>query len=196
MSGKLALAAVLPLPLLLLFTAQPPRASEWKHYGGAPENIRYSPLGQITPANVARLEVAWTYDTGDAFKGSEMQCHPLVAGGVLYGTTPKGRVIALDAATGRLRWAFDPYEGKATRVRNRGVSWWEEGRQRRVFVTARNWLYALDAATGKPIPGFGREGRVDMRQGLGRDPETVSISASTPGVVYREIGRASCRERV
>ena len=187
MSGKLALAAVLPLPLLLLFTAQPPRASEWKHYGGAPENIRYSPLGQITPANVARLEVAWTYDTGDAFKGSEMQCHPLVAGGVLYGTTPKGRVIALDAATGRLRWAFDPYEGKATRVRNRGVSWWEEGRQRRVFVTARNWLYALDAATGKPIPGFGREGRVDMRQGLGRDPETVSISASTPGVVYRDL---------
>ena len=75
-------------------------SADWPHYGGGPEQIRYSPLTQITPANVARLKVAWTYDTGDAFKGSEMQCQPVVAHGVLYATSPKLRVFALDAATG------------------------------------------------------------------------------------------------
>ena len=181
-------AAAVPLIIVLVLgVGDAPPGVELRHYGGGTDNIRYSPLRQVDRTNVARLQVAWTYDTGDAFPGSEMQCHPLVIGGVLYGTTPKGRVIALDAATGVLRWSFDPGEGtKATRVRNRGVAWWEAGRERRIFVTFRNWLYALDAATGRPVPGFGKAGRVDLRQGLGRDPEHVSISASTPGVIYRD----------
>ena len=81
--------------------AGPALSSDWPHYGGGPEQIRYSPLTQITPANVASLKVAWTYDTGDAFEGSEMQCQPVVAHGVLYATSPKLRVFALDAATGQ-----------------------------------------------------------------------------------------------
>ncbi len=180
--------AALPLMIALVVGAgDGTPGTEWKHYGGR-DNIHYSPLRQIDRTNVARLQVAWTYDTRDAFPGSEMQCHPLVIGGVVYGTTPKGGVIALDAATGTLRWSFDPGAGaKTMRVRNRGVTWWESGGERRVFVTFRNWLYALDSATGKPAPGFGSEGRVDLRQGLGRDPEHVTISASTPGAIYRDL---------
>ena len=89
--------------LLVLILAHPSLSADWPHYGGGPEQTRYSRLTQITRANVARLKVAWTYDTRDAFKGSEMQCQPVVAHGVLYATSPKLRVFALNAATSRIR---------------------------------------------------------------------------------------------
>ena len=80
---------------------------EWPVNGG-PGNIRYSLSTQINQDNVKQLEVAWTYDSGDAFEGSEMQSNPIVVGGLLYATTPKMRVIALNAATGREIWSFNP----------------------------------------------------------------------------------------
>src|SRR5215204_2675589 len=100
----LALAAAL-LPLVLPAQA---RSVDWPVYGGTTDNTRYSTLDQITPANVKQLQVAWTYETHDEFPGSEMQSNPVVVDGVLYATTPKLRVIALDAATGRELWTFDP----------------------------------------------------------------------------------------
>ena len=100
------------LPFLLL--AAVPAGADWPHYAGGPESTRYSPLKQITAANVGSLAVAWSYDTGDAFKGSEMQCQPVVAHGVLYASSPKLRVFALDAATGAPKWTFDPFEGSKT----------------------------------------------------------------------------------
>ncbi|MCS6951881.1 MAG: PQQ-binding-like beta-propeller repeat protein [Bryobacteraceae bacterium] len=158
---------------------------DWRVYGGGPESIRYSALRQIHRGNVHKLRVAWTYDTGDAFEGSEMQCNPIVVDGVLYATTPKLRVIALDAATGKLLWRFDPHGGAPvrTRFRNRGVTY----ANGRIYVAVRQWLYALDAKTGKPVPSFGRNGRIDLREGLGRDPYTLSVSATTPGIVYRDL---------
>jgi quinoprotein glucose dehydrogenase len=161
---------------------------DWPAYGGGPEQIHYSRLDQINSANVSALETAWSYDTGDAFEGSEMQCNPIVIGGVLYATSPKLRVIALDAARGTLRWSFDPFEGHAPgKIRNRGLSYWSDGTDRRVFVTARNFLYALDATTGKVIPGFGSNGRVDLREGLGRDPQSILITPTSPGLVYKDL---------
>ena len=94
-------------------------SADWRHYGGSPEATRYSPLTQITPSNVASLKVAWTYDTNEAFEGSEMQCQPVVADGVLYATSPKLRVFALDAATGAEKWSFNPLEGDPTPSRTR-----------------------------------------------------------------------------
>ena len=76
---------------------------EWRVYAGSPAGMRYSTLGQINRANADRLQVAWTFDTGDAFANSEMQCNPIMVDGVLYVTTPKFRMIALDAATGKQR---------------------------------------------------------------------------------------------
>ncbi len=165
-------------------------SSDWPHYGGGPEQIRYSPLTQITPANVASLKVAWTYDTRDAFKGSEMQCQPVVAHGVLYATSPKLRVFALDAATGAEKWSFNPLEAEKTpsRSRIRGLMYWERGADRRIYFGARHWLYALDATTGKPLISFGQQGRVDLRQGFReRDPRAVSIGVNTPGVFYGDL---------
>src|SRR5262249_43923633 len=155
---------------------------EWRVYGGGPENTHYSRLRQINRANVGKLQVAWTYDTGDAFPGSEMQCNPIVADGVLYATTPKLRVIALDAATGRLRWSFDPNQGKKVvgKARNRGVTWWGDGSEQRIFFVTGHFLYALDAHTGRPAAAFGSDGRVDLREGLGRPPQEQFITSTTP----------------
>lgn len=160
---------------------------EWKVYAGGPEGIRYSALNQINRENVKQLQVAWTFDTGDSFPDSEMQCNPIIVDGVLYATTPKLRVIALDAATGQLRWKFDPNEGrKAGKSRNRGVTYWENGNAKRIYFVVRHYLYSLDALTGEPVKDFGDSGRVDLREGLGRDPKTMTISNNSPGVIYKD----------
>jgi len=186
------------LPILLLMVlltscgrriASSLEYSDWKVYGGSPDNIHYSSLRQINRHNVHKLAIAWTYDSGDAFPGSEMECNPIVAHGTLFVTTPKLRLVALDAASGKPRWSFDPTQGEevSSKRRNRGVTYWEEGNDRRIFIVAQQYLYAIDATTGRPIASFGESGRVDLREGLGRDPKEQSISATTPGVVYKDL---------
>ena len=158
-------------------------------YGGSPDNIHYSNLDQINRENVSKLQVAWTFDTGDAFEGSEMQCNPVIARGHMFVTSPKLRVFALDAATGKQIWVFDPNEGRkvTSKTRNRGLTNWDDGEHGRIYVASRHWLIALDAETGKPIPTFGDNGSIDLRENLGRDPKEMSISASTPGIVYKDL---------
>jgi len=177
-------AALLPLLVPVLLQAQG-RTANWPVYNGDTDHSHYSTLDQIGPDNVARLQVAWTYETRDEFPGSEMQPNPIVIDGVLYATTPKLRVIALDAATGRELWTFDPntIDPRSGRYRHRGVVVHRD----RVYVTQRNNLWALDRYTGKPVPTFGAGGRVDLREGLGRPAEGLSVSASTPGVVFNDL---------
>ena len=178
---------VLAVPALL--GAQKPHirtSVDWPVFGGNTDNTHYSTLHQITPANVATLQVAWTYATHDEFKGSEMQANPIVIDGVLYATSPKLRVFALDAATGRELWSFDPNFGKPapSRFRHRGLVVTGD----RVLVTYRNKLYALDRKTGQPIPSFGdSSGFADMRNAFDRPAERITVSASTPGVVYGDL---------
>lgn len=187
--GDRAIRMRLVLPILVGLSIATVVA-DWPHYGGGPDQTRYSLLAQITPANVSRLKVAWRYDTGDAFPGSEMQCQPVVAHGVLYAASPKLRVFALDAATGAPRWSFDPNKDltRPSRTRIRGLMYWERGTKRRIYFAARHWLYALDAYTGQPLDGFGVNGRIDLREGFrGRDPRTLSIGVNTPGVFYGDL---------
>lgn len=172
--------------LLLLALALPLIAAdtEWPVNGG-PYNIRYTELSQITPANVARLQVAWSWDAHEAFKDSEMQSNPIVVDGMLYATTPKMHVVALDARTGREVWSFDASSGDKIqrRFRHRGVTIYKD----RVFATYRNLLWALDRKTGKPIQTFGDDGHIDLRKGLDRPYETLSVSASSPGVIFEDM---------
>ena len=161
------------------------RSVDWPVYGGNSDNTHFTTLNQITPANVARLRVAWTYQTHDEFSGSEMQANPIVIDGVLYATTPKMHVFALDAASGKELWRFDPNNGAAptSRIRHRGVVVTGD----RVIFNYRYRLFALDRKTGQPIPSFGTNGWVDLRAGLGRPIEGLSVSASTPGVVFENL---------
>ncbi|MDQ2899717.1 MAG: PQQ-binding-like beta-propeller repeat protein [Acidobacteriota bacterium] len=184
-------------PLILLLplgsSAIAPPQSDWRTYGGNSASTRYSTLKGINRGNVAQLKIAWTYDTGDSFLGSEMQCQPIVVNGILYATTPKLRLIALDAATGKLRWQFDPNpDGKTIgKSRNRGIAYWESrdntNEARRIFVVSKSFLHAVDAATGKPVASFGSGGEVDLREGLGREARNLTISATSPGIVYKDL---------
>ena len=161
---------------------------DWRVYGGSAESIRYSALTQIHRGNVQRLELAWTYDTGDATEDSEMPCNPIVIDDVLYALTPTLRIFALEAATGKLLWRTElPGEFTRAQRRSRGLAWWGDEREQRIFATKGSYIYALDARNGRLIPGFGDSGRVDLRVGLGRPPETLRIWARTPGVVYRDL---------
>jgi quinoprotein glucose dehydrogenase len=180
---KPRLLALLPLLLAAASSAQTGKNADWTAIGGTPQNLHYSPLRQINRSNVSRLQVAWKFDTGEP---GGLETTPLVIDGVLYGITPSQKIIALDAATGKLLWKFDS-SVKGTGP-DRGLSYWKgSGHERRLFVGIANFVYALDPATGKVIPGFGQNGRVDLREGLGRDPEHQSISLSTPGVVYKDL---------
>src|SRR6267154_729499 len=156
---------------------------DWPAYGGAPENNHYSKLAQINRSNVKRLTVAWSFDTQEE---GGLQTSPIVVAGVLYGITPTQKVFALDAATGGLLWKFDP--GIRGTQPDRGLAYWADGNDKRVLAGVMNFLYALDATTGKPIPAFGKEGRIDLRENLGREPASAqSISLTSPAVVYKDL---------
>lgn len=157
--------------------------NQWQHYGGGPDGIRYSSLKQINRDNVRQLEVAWTFDTDDG--PGDTQNQPIIVSGVLYGVTAKHKVIAIDAATGELLWRFD--SGIAGRGPNRGVTYWADNQDRRIFAAVQSYVYALDAATGKPIASFGNDGRIDLREGLGRDPQKISIILTSPGIVFKDL---------
>jgi quinoprotein glucose dehydrogenase len=186
---RLAVLAVAVLVLSAVVYANQREAApvsvDWPVHGGDNAHTHYTTLSQISPANVHQLAVAWTYETGDAFDGSEMQANPVVVDGVLYATTPKVHVVALNAATGKLLWRFDPNNGAppTSRMRHRGVVLTND----RVIFNYRNRLYALDKRTGVPIPTFGDSGWVDLRAGLGRPVEGLSVSASSPGVVFENL---------
>jgi quinoprotein glucose dehydrogenase len=164
-------------------------AQQWPVYGGGPESMRYSSLAQINRANVQRLQVAWTFDASDGTVGTELEVNPIVVHGVLYATTASLNVVALNAATGELVWRFDPYNGRHVRGgggRIRGVTYWGDGQDERIFVGVQQFLYALDAKTGRPVGTFGHGGRIDMRDDL-RPGEKLMISLGTPGIVYRDL---------
>jgi len=172
-----------PAPLLGLLCAFAIAADrDWPAYGGDATKMRHSPLKQINRKNVARLELAWSYDTGE--KG-DTQTQPIVVGRVMYGYTPTHKAIALDAASGKLLWSFDSkITGSGA---NRGLMYWSGVGGARVFAAVDNFVYALDAAGGQVIESFGKNGRIDLREDLGREPATQSVRLTTPGVIFRDL---------
>jgi quinoprotein glucose dehydrogenase len=174
---------------------------DWPTYGGNKAGNRYSPLKQITLENVKNLKVAWMYNAAEPpdpnnpnQRPKAIQCQPIVVNGVLYGTTPELNLFALDASTGKQLWKFAPPKDKKKYNiinTNRGVMYWESGSDKRILYSAGSALYAVNAINGKLVKSFGRKGKVDLHEGLGEgldhDVNTLSIAATTPGVIYKNI---------
>ena len=174
---------------------------DWAAYGRDVQGTRYLPASGITRENVQQLEVAWTYRTGEVdarfatAKPASFQATPIVVGGIMYLSTPLGRVIALDPATGRERWVFDPNIRRDVPYgdfASRGVSTWldEDARpdavcRRMIYAaTAQSQLIALDANDGRPCAAFGSGGQVDLKQGLRIPPfEAEAYTVTSPPVV-------------
>jgi quinoprotein glucose dehydrogenase len=159
------------------------RNGEWRTYGGDLGNNRYAPLDQINRDNFSKLEVAWRFKTDNLGPRPEFNLEgtPLVANGTLYSTAGTRRaVVALDAATGELKWVYSLNEGKRgeaapRQLSGRGLSYWTDGKEERiVYVTPGYQMIALDARIGRPIPGFGVNGIVDLKQEMDQRMDPIA----------------------
>jgi quinoprotein glucose dehydrogenase len=168
--------------------------ADWPKYGGNNLGNRCSPLDQINKNNVNDLKVAWEYKTGDnqdtTKRSVGMQCQPIIVEGILYGTSPRLKAFAIHANTGKEIWRFDPYKNLEPIYHpNRGVTYWQNGNDKRIIYAAGNYIYALNALTGKLVDGFGDHGKIDIYTGLGEgldhDVHQQYVTQTTPGIVYK-----------
>jgi len=173
-------------------SAQDALNQDWPVANGSKGNAKYSLLTQINPENVQLLELAWEYHAGD--EGYSIECNPIIIDKVLFATSPSVNAFALEATTGKELWTFDPYayEGDSDRMTgswavNRGVTYWKEDNEERLFFGAGPYMYALNPKTGQPIPSFGENGRIDLLKGLDRNVDGLPISATSPGLVYQDL---------
>lgn len=168
----------------------------WSVYKADESSSNYSPLKQITSSNVNQLQLAWIFDVSDKPAGSQpgtSQCNPIIVDGILYATSANQWAYAIDATTGKQIWSFDPLDGKQGGEVNRGLTYWENGGDKRILMSANNLLFALDAKTGKPISSFGKNGKVDLRIGLRDDGKDFWVSSTSPGIIYKNLIIMGCR---
>jgi quinoprotein glucose dehydrogenase len=174
---------------------------EWPVFGGDQAGTKYSTLTQINKDNVRNLKVAWEWHTGE--KANEQfhttpavfEVTPVMVDGTLYLSTPYNRVVALDPATGKERWSYDPKAYEEGQVPNgtgfvhRGVAFWRDstGKRGRILMNSRSRLIELDAETGKPVSGFGDNGVVNLLQGMRWPVDPKQYTNTSPPVVYKDL---------
>ena len=164
----------------------------WEHYLGDPGRSHFSDLTEIDTTNVAQLREVWSYKSGGLQQGrsSQMQTNPLIIDEKLFGVNPAMVLFCLDAKTGELLWEFHPPSLDQSGLGyNRGLSFWrgDQKEPSRVFFSSGFDLYSVNVETGEMISSFGSEGRIDLRAGLGRDPERLSVFGNTPGGVFEDL---------
>ncbi len=172
-------------------------SATWEVYGGSKTRMQYSSLKEVDTGNVQQLQLAWEYHTKDMTPGSQIQANAIVIGTTLYGISPQLKLFALDATTGVQQWIFDPVatalagtEGEKVSINScRGVTYYkgDDDKDGRLFYTAGSSLYCINASDGKMINTFGHNGTVDLHEGLGRDITNLYITATTPGIIYKDI---------
>ncbi|MFN7924463.1 MAG: pyrroloquinoline quinone-dependent dehydrogenase [Bryobacteraceae bacterium] len=179
------LAGVAPL-------AAKTRSTGWRIYGGDQEATHYSPLDQIHAGNVSRLDVAWVHHSASEssrYRGS-VECTPLVVGRTMYIVGADLLIQALDAATGKLLWTHAAVEtrgGRRAAGTCRGVTYWTDGKQERIYAPIQNRIWCLDAKTGKVIEKFGERGAIDLEKDVDRDMTGLSLVSTTPGAIYKDL---------
>jgi quinoprotein glucose dehydrogenase len=183
--------------LLCSCSSTPDPYRTWNVVNGNGTGNKFSSLSQVDTSNVEQLKVAWTYHTEDADTAahSQIQCNPVIVNGTLFATSPQLKLFALDAATGKEKWHYDPFDTTKGDKKinfnlnsNRGVAYWTDGKEdERIFYTAGPFLRAIDAKTGKIIEAFGNKGKVDLRAGLGVEGNDLFVTATSASTVYKDL---------
>ncbi len=158
----------------------------WTSYGGSNSDAQYSALKQIDRSNAGQLQQVWFYPSGN--NGFRYGSNPLVVDGVMFVYGKDNTVVALDATTGKEIWVYDTHHPRL--ISHRGMTYWEskDRSDRRLLFSMNNELHALDARTGKDVVSFGKNGAVDLREGLGRVPSTIrQVQSNTPGRVFENL---------
>ena len=170
--------------------------AQWQVTGGSKENLHYSSLTQIDTSNVSDLQIAWTYyaEGRDSTRYGAMECNPIIIDTVLYGVSPKLKLFAINATTGKELWTFNPADSIANKTwhrssvnMNRGVTYWAEGEDKRIIYTVGPIALEVNAITGKLITDFGNDGGINLANGLGRDSTKVFIAPTSPVMVYKNL---------
>lgn len=181
-------SALTALSLAGLTGRVPMPDTDWPEYNGDGQRSHYSALAQIGSANVHQLQVAWTYASGGAdtvTNRTQMQCNPLVIAGILYGVSANTQAFAVDAASGKAIWKTNLPDTDGTT--SRGLTYWTDGKEQRLFFGAGGGLYALDAKTGEVIPSFGQAGRLNLKEGIDRPGADDYVRANTPNTIYKNL---------
>ncbi|WP_243414840.1 PQQ-binding-like beta-propeller repeat protein [Flagellimonas aquimarina] len=164
----------------------------WQHYLGDPERSHYSTLNEIDTLNVNDLQLVWKYKSGGIQEGrtTQIQTNPLIVDEVLYGVNAAIELFAINAGTGKEIWRFNASSKDNSGLGvNRGLVFWksEKDEKSRIFFTSGFKLFAIDIENGRPISSFGNKGSIDLREGLGRNPEQLSVVSNTPGAIYKNL---------
>ncbi|MEJ0087352.1 MAG: PQQ-binding-like beta-propeller repeat protein [Pseudomonadota bacterium] len=168
---------------LLLATNVSAHADQWRDYGGTPDQSKFIEVQDLTRANIAKLQIAWMYPSGDE---RAYQFNPVIVDNVMYVLAKNSSLVAIDVVTRKELWIHANLRG----ITNRGINYWEskDRKDRRLLFTIEDTLQAIDARTGKSILGFGKQGSVDLRVGLGRDPDQIRrVTSSTPGRIFENL---------
>lgn len=169
----------------------------WEVYGGSKNNTHYSSLSEIDTGNVSHLQIAWTYHTGDADTMTQIQVNPIIVNGILYAVSPKLKLFAVDAATGKEKWVFNPVDTSSVRTKGsgyfmfnvcRGVTYYSDGKDdQKIFFAANSQLFCVDASNGKLVSSFADSGKIDLHNDLGRDVKDLYIATTSPGIIYKDM---------
>jgi len=176
---------------IALYAAPESAGGNWPFYAGDAGASRFSPLDRIKASNVARLKTAWVHKTEDASQrpATTIECTPIAVDGVLYLTTARLQVRALNAATGEPIWNFDPNAGRRSSRApgvNRGVTWFADGKDKRIFAALNDRLFCLNPASGELLRSFGDNGIVDLKSQFDRDMSSLDFKSTSPPVVFED----------
>ena len=197
---KRVVATAALLSSALAAAEEPGGMIEWPYVGAGQAQTKYSAADEITAANVGELEIVWRWEPNETplaeygTRPGPFQATPIMVANVLYLSTMYTRVAALDAESGAELWTFDPraYEGGPKGVgprgfKHRGIAWWSDGGDARIFLNSRDRLYAIDAGTGELDPGFGEGGSVVLTEGHGRPVTRQEFDQTSPPVVFEDL---------
>jgi quinoprotein glucose dehydrogenase len=174
----------------LIFMSCDNRQRTWSVYKADAASSSYADLKEINKENVHQLQLAWTFNPDDAAEGSRFagsQCNPIIIDDIMYVASARHRIYAIHAHSGKQLWSFDPFDGGPGGGSFRGVTYWEDGDDKRILFTGGDNLFAVNAETGKPIAEFGTNGKVSMNVGIRDDPGKISIKPTSPGIVYKDL---------